>query len=171
MIAVILFFGLLALVMVFATVALIAEWRANRRFVDDAVRRIARARREIDALPASGKACREDHAVIAALERTVEPCGICTSPLVDHEGDDQYCPWADRAINGDTRYCAKSTWEVTLIADGLEREQRALERQRDALLAACKEIGDFAESGVSVGDRTIEHMARAAIAAAKGGGA
>ena len=51
MIAVILFFGLLALVMVFATVALIAEWRANRRFVDDAVRRIARARREIDALP------------------------------------------------------------------------------------------------------------------------
>ena len=48
MIADIIFYGVLVLVMAFATVMLIAEWRANRRFVDEAERRM----REIDDLPA-----------------------------------------------------------------------------------------------------------------------
>jgi Mn2+/Fe2+ NRAMP family transporter len=47
----ILFYVILALAMLGATVAPVAEYRANRRYERDAERRIARGRREIDELP------------------------------------------------------------------------------------------------------------------------
>jgi len=148
----------------------------DREFIDDGdqqgfcgdclAEQVAHAEREAeldalhDALVARDALIIARDAAYAALERAVEPCGICTEPWADHDGAERYCPYSkeDRILNGETRYCAKSTWEVTLVADKLERENRELERQRDALLASLEKIEHCAEQDFPLLPKRVDVM-------------
>lgn len=108
------------------------------------------------------------HALCARVWREArEPCGICGATYQDHEGGERYCPRepSDRVLNGDTRYCARSVWEITLIAD-------AAEAQRDRLAAALATYVAFHDGGagqydVTDLDSTGAAMARRVDAAAR----
>ena len=85
--------------------------------------------------------------LMRSLRRQIESCGICGGAWDAHEDDARYCPYspADRAINGDTRYCAKSTWEAYGQIDTLRQQiaelYYAVMDAENILVPPCGEIG------------------------------